>query len=747
MELVDTAALVDASAQGQADRDIRLIRLAFRDLEEVNGIGKKSATALREMGIDNVYDLISFYPRTYRDRSKSTTIDELVEGHETTIFARVTSVELQRLRNRRTLVKVELADESGTIRCSFFNQPWRAKQLQPDCEVFVAGKPVRYKSWLTLSNPIVDIIGKPGSRRTGRVVAIYPQSDKAGISTWDIETWIREILRRTGEVSDPMPTTMLKRNKLVDRNFAIKNIHIPESMDSCYLAKRRLIFDEMLRLQLCLMERKDFLEKNVLGIAHAPEASNPSSGRLVDKLIETLSFDLTNAQLRAINEIRADMARPIPMHRLVQGDVGSGKTLVALCSMLVAAEGGHQGALLVPTEILAEQHFSAIRNLVGELSMPDSQTLTGERPYRIELLTSSTKLSERNKILDHLKIGRIDCVVGTHSLLSEDVKFSSLGLVIVDEQHRFGVDQRDVLRSRRGDDLVPDLLVMTATPIPRTVAMTVFGDLDTTIIDELPPGRIPIETIWLRDDESAAWERVREQVELGFQAYVVCPLVGESSSIAARAAREEHYRLCNGPLKDISVGLVHGQMAAREKEASMQAYRKGVYSVLVSTTVIEVGVDVPNANVIVIEDAWRFGIAQLHQLRGRVGRGGEKSWCFLLGDPGSTKGSTLDQLDELDESSKAAMRLKAMCDTNDGFALAEQDLLIRGEGSVTGSFQSGKSALKLGSVIRDRQIVEQARTAAQLMISQGWRRDKDSELGAEIDYLIEEAQAGFLTKG
>ncbi len=228
---------------------------------------------------------------------------------------------------------------------------------------------------------------------------------------------------------------------------------------------------------------------------------------------------------------------------------------------------------------------------------------------------------------------------------------------------------------------------------------------------------------------------------------MVCPLVGESSSIAARAAREEHYRLCNGPLKDISVGLVHGQMAAREKEASMQAYRKGVYSVLVSTTVIEVGVDVPNANVIVIEDAWRFGIAQLHQLRGRVGRGGEKSWCFLLGDPGSTKGSTLDQLDELDESSKAAMRLKAMCDTNDGFALAEQDLLIRGEGSVTGSFQSGKSALKLGSVIRDRQIVEQARTAAQLMISQGWRRDKDSELGAEIDYLIEEAQAGFLTKG
>ncbi len=760
------------------DRDRSLIRLTDHSVSELKGIGKKILTALGDLGINNVYDLVTHYPRTYRDSSRSTRIANLQEGVETTVFALVTKVDLVRLSGRRTMVNVELSDETGSIRCSFFNQPWRARQLQVDCEVYVAGKPTKYKNWLSLSNPVVDIIGRPGSRRTGRVVAIYPQSEKAGITTWDFEGWISEALRRTGKVSDPVPGEFLADYHLVDRTYALHNIHSPANMKAVYLAKTRLIFDEMLRLQLCLLERKAELEKSNTGITHlsrvasrAPSPDNrarvgeiPVVCDLVGRLVETLDFSMTGAQVRAIDEIAQDMARPYPMHRLVQGDVGSGKTLVALCAMLIAAQGGHQGAILVPTEILAEQHYRATRNLVKEFSMPDSNTLTGERPFRVELLTSSTPQASRKKILSDLAGGYVDALVGTHSLLSDEVRFQSLGIVVVDEQHRFGVNQRDTLRTRRSDGKIPDLLVMTATPIPRTVAMTVFGDLDVSVIDEMPPGRVPIETAWLALEEEPAWERVRDEVSKGNQAYVVCPLVGPSGAIEARAAQEEYHRLTNGPLGGLSIGLVHGQMGARDKEASMEAFRSGEVSVLVSTTVIEVGVDVPAATVIVIEDAWRFGIAQLHQLRGRVGRGGGQSWCYLLGDPAQKPGQSAKRTQDVrgkdrisiedlgleflqDDLSKAGARLMALCKSNDGFLLAEEDLKIRGEGTITGSSQAGKGSLKLGSVIRDKHLVQLARECAREMIEQGYKVQDDPELSAEISYLIGDSRAGYLLKG
>jgi len=427
------------------------------------------------------------------------------------------------------------------------------------------------------------------------------------------------------------------------------------------------------------------------------------------------------------------------MHRLLQGDVGSGKTVVALCALLVAVRGGRQGALMAPTEVLAEQHFLSVRALLDGLSVPDSGRLEGRRPVAVALLTNRTGAGERAKLHEGLRSGAVDIVVGTHALLTDEVRFASLGVVVIDEQHRFGVEQRDALRVKgrdaaTGEGADPDVLVMTATPIPRTAAMVVFGDLDVTELDELPAGRTPVRTVWARTptDEDAAWQLVRDEVAAGNRAYVVCPLVEGSERVQASSATQERSRLESGPLAGLRIGLLHGQLKAADKEGVMESFRRGEIQVLVATTVIEVGVDVPEATVMVVEDADRFGIAQLHQLRGRVGRSARPSWCYLLGSA---------------PSPEATVRLEALERSTDGFELADVDLELRGEGTILGTRQKGRSDLKLASLRRgDRPLVEAARRVAESVLAADPGLSHSPQLADEVRLFVGEEEALYLFK-
>jgi ATP-dependent DNA helicase RecG len=471
--------------------------------------------------------------------------------------------------------------------------------------------------------------------------------------------------------------------------------------------------------------RKRAVERDATGIRHRVE------GDLVGRFLEGLPFPLTSAQRRAIAEIQGDLGGAHPMHRLLQGDVGAGKTVVAVAALLTAVQGGYQGALMAPTEVLAEQHHLGVSALLSGLRVPDAGRLEGERPVTVGLLTHRTGAGERTKLHTGLVEGSVDILIGTHALLTEEVAFRSLGVVVIDEQHRFGVEQRAALRQKGTEEAVPDVLVMTATPIPRTAAMTVYGDLDTTVLDQLPPGRTPITTLWVRGDleEGAAWDRVRAEVGAGHQAYVVCPLVEDSERVQARSATEEFERLRVGELAALRLGLLHGQLAAKDKEGVFTAFRGGSLDVLVATTVIEVGVDVTNATVMVIEDAERFGMAQLHQLRGRVGRGREESWCYLLGG-----GNTAESEE----------RLNAVARSTDGFELAEVDLELRGEGTILGTRQKGATDLKLASLRRDKDLVERAREVAFSIVDAGLADHPD--LVAEIWVLVDEDDRDFLFK-
>jgi len=602
----------------------------------------------------------------------------------------------------------------------FFNQPWRAKQLSAGTEAVLFGKVESYKGRRQMSNPVVDLVGD----RTGRIVPIYPQSGKAGISTWELAGFVEEALRRARGMADPLPDEWRERLDLVDRTWAFNQIHNPESMAAKEAARRRLVVDELLRLQLALVMRKRAIERESKGIHHVLD------GELVGRFHAGLPFALTGAQQRAVAEIAGDLAGPHPMHRLLQGDVGSGKTLVAVTALLTAVQGGYQGAFMAPTEVLAEQHGLSVRHVLGGLTVPDAGTLTGERPLRVELLTNRTTASERSRVLAGLADGSVDLLIGTHALLEEKVGFRGLGVVVIDEQHRFGVEQRAALRGK-GDD--PDVLVMTATPIPRTAAMTVYGDLDVTVLDELPPGRSPVVTRWARGelDVAEAYARVEAEVAEGRQAYVVCPLVEESEKVAAKAATAELGRLSAEVWPDRRLALLHGQMPSKEKEAVMAAFRAGEVEVLVATTVIEVGVDVPNASVMLIADADRFGMAQLHQLRGRVGRGAAQSWCYLLG-PATTPDA---------EARRAAVER-----STDGFELAEVDLEIRGEGTVFGTRQKGQSDLKLASLRRDKEWVARAREVAFALVDVDPTLAGHDVLREELRLLVEDDEAEFLFK-
>ncbi|MBI5090769.1 MAG: ATP-dependent DNA helicase RecG, partial [Actinobacteria bacterium] len=605
--------------------------LTLRELDSIGvdrlrGVGERKLAALEAFGISSVLDLLTFYPRRWVDRTNEARVSDLEPGKEALVLVSVRSVSKRITRNRKTMVTAVVGDGSGRLTVTFFNQPWREKQLHEGLNISLFGKPDVFRGGLQMTNPIVDLIGD----RTGRIVPIYPQSEKVALNTWEIAGFVENALERCTArgIADPVPWPVQQRLGLLDRTDALRLIHLPDTMSDQSRARRRLAFDELFRVQTVLVARKRALERDSLGIRHEVD------GELVARLREALPYELTGAQTRVIAEIEADLAKPHPMHRLLQGDVGAGKTLVAVSAMLTAVQGGHQAALMAPTEVLAEQHATGIRRLLDGVTVPDPGNLFGDRPLRIELLTNRITGSDRRDVLAGLADGTVDIAIGTHALIQEGVSFHSLGVVVVDEQHRFGVEQRAALRDKAGG-AVPDVLVMTATPIPRTAAMTVYGDLDVSVLDELPPGRTPISTHWANGplDEAAVWADVRAEVGEGRQAYVVCPLIGESEKLELASAEETYERLSAGELHGLRLALLHGRMPSAEKEAIMDRFRAGALDVLVATTIIEVGVDVPNATVMVILDADRLGIAQLHQLRGRVGRGVHASRCWLVTTP------------------------------------------------------------------------------------------------------------------
>ncbi len=710
---------------------LTLRELSAIGLDRLKGVGEKKLASLREIEITSVLDLLTNYPRRWVDRTNECRVSDLQAGVESLVLVTVRSVKKRIGRNRRTIVEATVGDDSGRLHLVFFNQPWRERQLKEDLQIALFGKPDVYRGGLQMTNPVVDLIGD----RTGRIVPIYPQSEKVALNTWEIAAWVEDALKRCEPrgVADPVPADVVRRLGLTERHHALKSIHVPETMAEKNEARRRLAFDELLRVQTVLVMRKRALERDSRGIRHT------ITGELTARLRTALPYQLTGAQSRVIAEIEADLAGPHPMHRLLQGDVGSGKTLVAVSAMLTAVQGGHQGALMAPTEVLAEQHATSVRALLEGVTVPDPRNLFGDRPLRVNLLTNRVTGNERREVLAGLADGTIDIAIGTHALIQEGVEFHSLGVVVVDEQHRFGVEQRAALRAKGDGDVVPDVLVMTATPIPRTAAMTVYGDLDVSVLDEMPPGRIPIKTYSAEGPlmEQQAWATVRDEVAAGRQAYVVCPLIEESEKLEVASAQETYERLARDELKGLRLALLHGRMSSSEKEATMDRFRRGEVDVLVATTVIEVGVDVPNATVMVVLDADRFGIAQLHQLRGRVGRGEHPSQCWLL---------TQQAAQPVAGQSGGNPRIEALVATTDGFELAEVDLELRGEGTLMNTAQKGRSDLRLASLRRDRELVVRAREAAFEIVDADPLLDANPILLDELRLLFTADDEEFLFK-
>ncbi|NNN08009.1 MAG: ATP-dependent DNA helicase RecG [Acidimicrobiaceae bacterium] len=726
----------------------RLRALGEITVSQLRHVGPKRTEALASLGIENVLDLVTLYPRRYIDRTRRVDLSDLMVGEEAAVFAEVKSSTSRRTRQGKSLVDVSVVDNGETMKIAFFNQPWRGAQLVAGVQAIFFGKVSDFRGVRQMTNPVVDVVvGASGEERdasrVGGIVALYPASGKAGVTSWEMGGFIEESLKRAGPLLDPLEERLRRDFSLVDRTAAFWGIHLPRDMSDVPPARRRLVFDEFLRLQLLLALRRRRLEESSSGVSHtfderdldvSPGSLRDERSSLVRQFLGAHHFALTTAQRRVLHEIGHDMASTLPMHRLLQGDVGSGKTVVALSTLLMAIDGGRQGAFMAPTEVLAEQHAAALRADVAALRVADPAVLGGERGVVVHLLTGRVKGKERQAILSALVNGGVDIVVGTHALLSDEVRFKSLGVVVIDEQHRFGVEQRAQLRDKGRahsiEVLDPDLLVMTATPIPRTAAMVVFGDLDRSVLDEMPAGRRAIETSWAQSplDVGGAWQRVRDEVAAGRRAYVICALVEDSERIEATSAVAERTRLATHELRGLSVGLLHGQMKSSEKDEVMAQFRTGEIQVLVATVVIEVGVDVAQASVIIIEDAWRFGLAQLHQLRGRVGRSDQQSYCYLLGEAPSDDGR---------------QRLQALVDSHDGFALAEIDLGLRGEGTLLGARQRGRSDLRLADLRRDEEILNQARTLALQLVA----RDalvSHAELIDELRLFVDEEEAKFL---
>ncbi len=693
-----------------------LAYLAQIPVERVKGLGgAKTGGQLKKAGVTSVMDLLFQFPRRTIDRTRTPPFAQMPLGEEVTAIGTVVSVQVKRPK-RLTIVEVTITDGVSTLIVPFFNQPFRARQLAEGTEAAVSGVVERVRGRLQMRPKAVDVIGGSGEPlTTGRVVPVYSSINKVGSAI--LRRAMHNALRRSRPIADPVPDELLESLDLISRDQAFADIHFPEEKVDEIPARRRLAFDELFRLELALAIRKQQQLAQARGVAHDVSAG------LVNAFIDSLPYPLTAAQQRAITEIQADLEGDHPMHRLLQGEVGSGKTVVALAALLTAVQGGYQGAVMAPTEVLAEQHFLGMRPLCENVGV------------RMGLLTGSS--TDREETLADIAGGQIDVVVGTHALIQEGVEFSTLAMAVIDEQHRFGVHQRLQLREK-GSEADPDVLIMTATPIPRTLAMTAYGDLDVTELDEMPPGRTPVKTTMLPTaDEQEAWASVEAELAAGRQAFVVCPLVDDTEAVNANSAIAEHARLSQ-VFEGRNVGLLHGQLPSAQKEEIMAEMRSGAIDVLVATTVIEVGIDIPNATVMVIEDAQRFGLSQLHQLRGRVGRGEWPGTCIALTDAPWKR----DEKGNIANPDGKA-RIEAFVGSTDGFVLAEADLRIRKQGTVLGARQSGMPDLKLANILDDHDLLVVARREAFAMVAADPGLQRHSELRDELRAVLGDA-AEFL---
>jgi ATP-dependent DNA helicase RecG len=623
-----------------------------------------------------IRDVLYFFPRRYDDFSNLKPINRLEYGEEVTIVGRVQSTDSRRTRSGTPLFKAVLSDGTGFLELTWFNQPYLAERIQPGRQIVVSGTVDEYLGRLCMVSPEWEMLRKE-LLHTGRLVPVYPLTEGVGAR------WLRQLIKRTVDYWAPripeyLPASVRESYGLMDLDAALQSVHFPDRRSDLEKARYRLAFDELFIFQLALLRaRREWRS--------APARQLDISDEAVQTFVLSLPFQLTGAQHRALGQVVADIRSPYPMNRLLQGDVGSGKTVVAGAAMALAVTAGAQAAMMAPTEILAEQHHQTLRQLLNRL--PGSS-------IALRLLTGSVTGQERDEIYAGLADGSIDLAVGTHALIQEGVTFNDLAMVVIDEQHRFGVRQRAALRQKGYN---PHVLVMTATPIPRSLQLTLWGHLDVSVIDEMPPGRQPVTTrVILPRERERAYAFVRNQVEGGHQAFVICPLVEASESIEAKAAVEEYERLQKVIFPDLRLGLLHGRKRSDEKEATMGAFARGELDILVATSVVEVGIDVPNATVMLVEGAERFGLAQLHQFRGRVGRGEHPSYCLLVSDSASPE---------------AQERLSVVEATSDGFVLAEKDLEMRGPGEFLGTRQSGLSGFRMAS-LGNLRLLETAREAA-----------------------------------
>ena len=670
-------------------------------IQYLKGIGPKKAQVFARLGIETIEDLIYHFPYRYEDRSQFIPISKLEEGKTQTIKATVlASGERKSWKRRRfSILKAAFGDETGKIFCVWFNQPYLKDYFKPGQEVILYGRVERYEKQLQINSPEFEIIEQEDdSLNSGRIVPIYSLTE--GFT----QRYLRKIIKQSLDeyipaVKDFLPYSIRNENKFPNLAKALRDIHFPEEDFARENAFNRLCFEEFFQYVMLMALRK-INSKQKQGIQFSINAE------LIDNFVGKLGFELTESQKNVIEEIKKDMQSNRPMQRLLQGDVGSGKTVVAIISALIAIDNGYQVSFMAPTEILAKQHYENVKCQMSNV--------------KLALLTSSLKKKEKDKIYKEIKHGKVDLIIGTHSLIQEDLRFKKLGLVIIDEQHKFGVGQRAIL-SRKASKTISydeaDLLILTATPIPRTLALTLYADLDISTLKELPAGRKNIETTWLKSSEiEIAWEAVRAELKKGRQGFVVYPIIEESRLLYLKAA-ETMYKELKNILKEFKLGLIHGRVETEQQDKVMQDFKTGKINLLVGTGIIEVGIDIPNATILVIEHAERFGLAQLHQLRGRVGRGPEQSYCILVADV---------------KTENAAKRLKVISSTNDGFRIAEEDLNIRGQGEFFGLRQHGSCEFKIANPIAQIELLQLANKEARGIV------DADPKLIQRQNIIIKE---------
>ncbi|MDR7417526.1 MAG: ATP-dependent DNA helicase RecG [Armatimonadota bacterium] len=650
-------------------------------VQYLRGVGPSRAAMLARLGIETVRDLLLHLPRRHEDRRNPTPLARLIPGLEQAAVVRVEHARVLRARRGLVMVRAVVADGTGVAQAVWFNQPYLAQRLTRGQQISLYGRVERAGRGVQFVQPEVEVIDPDAEPwNIGRLVPVYPSTD--GLPQRTIRAVMRDALAAYADaMEEVLPANLRDAHGLLPLREALWAAHFPEDTTHQAAARRRLAFEELFILQVGVLQQRARLQAVARGARYA------AARDVVPRFAASLPFALTRAQQRAIADVLTDMTRPAPMNRLLQGDVGSGKTAVAAAALFRCVEGGYQAALMAPTEILAVQHFLTLQRLLPPLNVP------------VHLLVGGMDAAARAPALGALQRGTSAVVVGTHALLEEDVVFDRLGLVVVDEQHRFGVMQRSTLRDK---GRAPDVLVMTATPIPRTLVLTVYGDLDVSVLDEMPPGRTPVVThVRPKSARPAIYRYIREHVAEGRQAFVVCPLVEESETLQVQSAVELARELAAGPLAGLRVEVMHGRLPPAQKAERMEAFRAGLIDVLVATTVIEVGVDVPNASLMIIEDADRYGLAQLHQLRGRVGRGAAKSHCVLIADPATDE---------------ARRRLEILQRTTDGFEIAQADLRLRGPGEVLGVRQHGLGGLRIADPVSDLALLEEARRAAEALL-------------------------------